>query len=402
MDKYLSRSVSSSSLNSKRDREDETSEDWQQPKRTAIQKPTFNKPVFATSNRYSDLAVDQGSQISEPLRSAIVTRKNPNRIPPIIVLLQEDWTHDKIQKVVVKYTNNFHIQYRGKNKVALQCYSSDTHQIIKEALRNENARFHTYTRKDEKMFKVVIRGLPAYFEDTLQGELDKIGFKDASVTKLSSPSKQTASCPPFLVQLPAGTDILKFRQIKYIGNCVVDIRKFKPNPSTGTQCFRCQGFGHSSRNCNLPARCVKCTEPHASQECPKKDRSLPARCCNCLEDHPANFSKCTERQKYLNRLKEKIDPRIKINVQETKPDRFNHNGKPQEVNPQPKTWASLVSSQQVKPPPPENAKSPDSDNTTKEMLQILAIIKNLRGQFVECKSMLDKVVLILTHLGQYV
>lgn len=97
---------------------------------------------------------------------------------------------------------------------------------------------------------------------------------------------------------------MKFRQIKYLCHCVVQIKKFKPNTAMGTQCYRRQKFGHASRNCNQPARCVKCTDNHSTKDYPKKDRTVTAKCCNCNEDHPANFRQCKVRQQYLLQLKE--------------------------------------------------------------------------------------------------
>lgn len=404
MDKYLIRSASTSSLNSnKRDREDH--EGWQAAKRPATQrKLTSNAPSVPTSNRFSSLNVDYTSQLSEPLRTAILARKNPKRIPPIIIQMQDNWTHVTIKTLIEKFDKNFHLQYRGSNRVSIQCYCSVSHQSIKEGLQGEKVSFHTFTRKDERVSKVVIKGLPAYFEDTLAEELKEIGFEALIVTKLCSPSKEPPPCPPFLVQLPAGSDISKFRQIKYIGNCAVEICRYKANTSIGTQCYRCQNFGHASRNCNLPTRCVKCAGDHASKDCPKKDRETPARCCNCLEDHAASYSKCPERQKYVTRLKEKTANRKAEppTSQKTKtiPDRpapvtIRRNWPtvaPLRLNDQPALFSEKAASK----------KPLLEDKTTIEMLEILAIIKTIRGQFIECKTMLDKVVMILTHLGQYI
>lgn len=392
MDNYVYRSRTSSN-SSKRPR-DESPDDWQQPKRPATPKGTYGRPGVPTSNSYSRLPVDQVTQLPEPLRNAVTRRKNPGRVPPIVIAIQDDWTHAKIKDTIEKYDKKFHLQYKGRNRVAVQCYSPEAHQTVKEGLQAEKIPYHTFTRKDEKMYKVVIRGLPEYFEDTLAEELSIIGFKEAKITKLVSPMRQASPCPPFLVQLPAGTDISKFRQIKYIGNCVVEIRRFKSNSTAGTQCFRCQHFGHTSRNCNLPPRCVKCTELHPTKDCPKKDRVVPARCCNCQEEHPANFFKCTERQKYLNRLKgnQAVDPKPSINVPTPR--------RPALTAPL-KSWANATKNAH----PQENPSGSTNlthDSTTKEMLDILITVRNLKSQFVECKSMLDKVVLILTHLDQYI
>lgn len=154
-------------------------------------------------------------------------------------------------------------------------------------------------------------------ENEIKAELSVIGSPNVSVTKMKTSSKDDDEflCPPYLLVLPAGTDIYKLRQTKYICHCVIQIQKYKPSPAQCTQCYRCQRFGHASRNCNLPPRCVKCTEPHPTKDCPKKDRNNPAQCCNCNMEHPSNYSKCAVRVKYIEGLKKKSEANhpIKIN-----------------------------------------------------------------------------------------
>lgn len=216
---------------------------------------------------------DKGeSSTNNHYREASTGVKKKGHIPPVILEIQKDWTHETIKNLISRYTNKFHLQYRANNKVAVSCHSIEAHQLVKEGLRKENAAFLTYTRKDEKVPKMVIKGLPSYVQEELSAELDKLGFPGASVSQMKTQTVSTLSCPPFLAVLPTGTDITKFRNIKYLFNCVVTIQKFMPKKTAGTQCYRFQSFGHASRNCNMPARCVKCTEPHATRECPKKDR----------------------------------------------------------------------------------------------------------------------------------
>ena len=62
------------------------------------------------------------------------------------------------------------------------------------------------------------------------------------------------------------------------------------------QCYNCQRVGHSSANCNLGYRCVKCTGDHEPGNCPRKAGSNeinePPSCVNWNEQHPANFRGC--------------------------------------------------------------------------------------------------------------
>lgn len=386
MERFLTRSSSVSSLSSKRQRE-ESSENWHLPKRTAIPNRLSGNPQVATNNRFTGLQVDPVPS-NENFKLAASQRRNPSRIPPIIINLLPEWTHNILREHIEKCTKKFHLQYRGNNKVLVQCYTIECHNTLKSYFKNENFFYHTFTRKDEKTYKTVVKGLPCEFEGSLAAELDFLGFKGAVVTKLNKQSEY--KYPPLLVQLPAETDISKFRQIKYLCNCVVTIERYKKTQNYGTQCFRCQSFGHASRNCNLQPRCVKCTELHSTQDCPKKDKSTPAKCCNCQMDHPANFRQCPARQKYVQELNSK-----RTHLTTTHQGYQQRNNHPTFDG---RSWAKVAAS--------SNADLPNHpeliDNTSKEILGIFTAIKSIRHEFINCETMIDKVLLILTKLHQYV
>lgn len=420
MDNYLSRSTSNSSLNSKRPAEDDDNQIWHKPKRTALRRNAAGtSSTVSTANRYENLPVEADSdpKALQFREASMLKKKRSGHIPPIIIDIQKNWTHQTIIDCIGKYNKNFHLQYRNNNKVAVVCYSPEAHQSIKEGLRKEELLFLTYTRKDEKKSKVVIRGLPSYAEEQLANELESIGFEGVSVIKLKSKSSEGMPCPPFLVQLPAGSDIRKFRQIRYLCNCVVEIQKYKANSFMGTQCFRCQGFGHTSSNCNMPPRCVKCKEAHSTRDCLKKDRTEPAECCNCSEKHPANYMQCIKRQQYLEKLQSKRETHV-AQRRETavKRESFVKHAPHPQRNPSlhlnPKEFPYLPSNnnskgQAWKSTPMDdglrtNTANLSSDQATEEMLTILKTIQSLKNQFLSCNSMMDKIILIITHLGCYV
>lgn len=412
MDKYIIRSSSTSSLISKRSADEEAA-DWRIPKRHATVK---SHDKFDTNrdlpiqNQFHGLSVDKEADSGDKLfKVATTTAKKIGHIPPIILDLKSNWSHEEIKDIISKYSNRYNLQYRNGNKVAVICHTTEAHQAVKEGLRKEDIAFITYTRKDEKRPKAVIKGIPSCFENDLPAELNKLGFGDCRVTILKSRRQNNTSCPPFLVQLSSGVDIVRFRQIKYLFNCVVTIHKFKPNNSEGTQCFRCQNFGHSARNCNMPARCVKCTGTHATIECSKKDRQESARCCNCNENHPANYKKCSARTAYLQRLHQKKEAGIKFDTQRHISKKVDNS----------KSWAQVAAIQITSPgdiqndtcrPPGVNSKpltldsltSPSEDPTIIEMYQILLKIRSLKSEFVTCSSPIEKVMLVLNHLSQYV
>lgn len=418
MDKYLSKS--DTNLNNqpgtpiKRVAEDIQ---WRVPKRPALrQTSSFTK--IQTDNRFTGLSTEEGDDPVKNIFRPSSNAQNRARIPPIFIQLQADWTHGIITDLISKYDKNFVLQYRGNNQVAVMCKTIQSHQLIKEGLKKEDAFFFTYTRKDEKPYKAVIHGLPANIKDQISNELEQLGFRDVVVTVMKNKINVNKVCPPYLVQLPAGTNISKFRQMKYICNCVINIRKYRSSQATtGTQCFRCQQFGHASRNCNLPARCVKCTENHHTNECSKKDRQVKATCCNCSEDHPANYRQCPERQKYLLKLQQLSDKRQQKPIPHEAimhPKTSNISTKNATSNK--RTWASVVGNSSAgnespliqntriteRVSIPLNYKPQSPDKETDEILGILQAIKAIKTELKPSSTLVDKVVLVIKYLGQYV
>lgn len=80
----------------------------------------------------------------------------------------------------------------------------------------------------------------------------------------------------------------------------------------GTQCRKCQRFGHAATNCGLEYRCVKCTDRHSPGDCPLENEE-PAKCVNCNGAHPASFKKCPIYTKYAENLKKPQKKILNIN-----------------------------------------------------------------------------------------
>lgn len=432
MDKFLSRSSSNPNLANKRAREDEVSPDkWRRPKKLVATPTSSSKNTETlTDNRFKGLPVDDVDLVPDPFHHAS-KKKMVNQTPPVIIEIGGNWTHQNIRDVVDKHCKDYHMQHRGSKLVRVQCYSAKNHQLLKDGLASEKVSFHTYTRKDEKLPKAVIKGLPKFVHANIPDELKSLGFVGASVSELRTllPSE----CPPVLVQLPSGTDMMKFKKIRYLSNCVIEIQRYKPSKKQGTQCFRCQGFGHAARNCNRPPRCVKCAQDHPTWECTKnKDRQEPARCCNCQQDHPANYAQCNERLKYINRIETRRETLRKAMVSKTArakmsaPNTWAHITKfgtnkqthdhqlitsanhnidiPERSSNPPPTSIPLIRTGQLQLPPCTGATTGKTtqDLETMEMLEILSTLQSIKQEFIKCKTFMEKVILILTHLGHYV
>ncbi|GIY22672.1 hypothetical protein CEXT_41551 [Caerostris extrusa] len=51
-------------------------------------------------------------------------------------------------------------------------------------------------------------------------------------------------------------------------------------------------FGHSSINCKLPIKCVKCAGHHLTKDCSITERTETPVCANCHGSHPASYRGC--------------------------------------------------------------------------------------------------------------
>ncbi|GFU03545.1 zinc finger protein [Trichonephila clavipes] len=95
----------------------------------------------------------------------------------------------------------------------------------------------------------------------------------------------------------------------------IEVKPFKKGNKIN-QCWRCQGWFHSSEVFHLPPRCVRRAGPYLA-----KDHTLefdaPMKCANCSSEHAANWSRCP---KHPNNSKRK-------NKNGPKPKNQNNNNK---------------------------------------------------------------------------
>ena len=77
-----------------------------------------------------------------------------------------------------------------------------------------------------------------------------------------------------------------FPSYLYLGYRRLTVKEFIPHP---VRCYKCQRFGHISKNCRGKQRCPFCGENHSFDECQNKDNK---KCSNCGGSHSAGFKGC--------------------------------------------------------------------------------------------------------------
>ncbi|GFV84264.1 nucleic-acid-binding protein from transposon X-element [Trichonephila clavipes] len=163
------------------------------------------------------------------------------------------------------------------------------HQI-RNLIDQEKLEAYTYELNENKEIKVVIRGMPVDMPiQEIMEDLENLYIKPSECRVMLN-RRTHLPMPLFLLSLPKTEDNKNIHHITEICNIKVKVEPL--NKKTGpAQCFRCQGFFHSSRFCTRNPKCVKCGKPHLTRDCKKTPEEDPT-CCLCQGKHPANFLGC--------------------------------------------------------------------------------------------------------------
>ncbi|GFW87408.1 uncharacterized protein TNCV_1267811 [Trichonephila clavipes] len=106
--------------------------------------------------------------------------------------------------------------------------------------------------------------------DEIQDDLTSQGFSVEKVAQLTR-SKTKAPLPIFMVELEKKSDSPDIFKVKKCCYLAVQIDAFNRRPGV-SQCYNCNLFNHSSKNCFMRTRCLKCGESHRTNECPIKEK----------------------------------------------------------------------------------------------------------------------------------
>ncbi|GFU18545.1 nucleic-acid-binding protein from transposon X-element [Trichonephila clavipes] len=172
--------------------------------------------------------------------------------------------------------------------------------------------------KQDRPIKVVIRGLPSNTEpEDIKAEIEAEGFKVAKISQMKK-YRTKAPMPLFYLQIENGVDAPKIYDFTELFGARIEVKPSERGNKIN-QCWRCQGWFHSSEVCHLPPRCLKCAGPHSAKDC-TLDFNDPMKCANCSGAHAANWSRCPKHPnnaKKKNQNKNKNGPKPK-NAQLTK------------------------------------------------------------------------------------
>ena len=210
----------------------------------------------------------------------------------------------KAECFFIKFTDNYQALLKKlneltKNKVSgklsgdmlkLEPKDADAYRAVQRHLLSEKIPFHSLNLKNERPKKVVLKGLPVSFdiEDLKKILTEEAGLDIVRVSQLRN-TKTRMPLPIFLLSLRPTADWQKVYTLKQVAYMAVKVQTFR---ARGFKiCYRCQQFNHSSENCSMPPKCLKCAQGHLTRDC-TRPKTEKATCANCDGDHPANFRLC--------------------------------------------------------------------------------------------------------------
>ena len=117
--------------------------------------------------------------------------------------------------------------------------------------------------------------------------LNKISY--AKAERLKS-KKDGRGLPIFKLEIsdPAEAEaIISQNLMCNVTGIVYQVEEFR-RPISVTQCFNCQSFGYSAKNCWSKQKCLICGESHSHKGCPNRE-AKKAKCANCSGPHVASY-----------------------------------------------------------------------------------------------------------------
>lgn len=191
----------------------------------------------------------------------------------------------------------------NQNQLRVNCTTVEAYKQLIAKVREMGLIGHTFTRKEERCYRVVIKNLHhSTPHEAIIEAIEKTGNTVCGeiINARVGPEKRPTST--FFVNIDRNHNNKAVKSIRHIYNMAVTIEDPRKRNAI-VQCTKCQQYGHSKNNCMSPDRCIKCAGQHKTSDCEKKDRNTPAKCALCLGEHPANYKGCKVYQEILNRKK---------------------------------------------------------------------------------------------------
>lgn len=263
------------------------------------------------SNKYGLMTDKSEEQIEDASSSSSSSNAKKQRIPPIVVCVSD---FAGFRKEILNFLQgikvSFQIARKGDCRVLPE--SADDREKLLSYLTEKKHKFYTYDDKSERLFKVVLKGLPSEDKslDMIKDEIkDLLGFAPAQVIKMKQKShpgnsRRGISQELYLVHFNKNelNNMQALKKASIMSHVRVSWEHFRRpggNFQNPTQCRKCQEWGHGTKHCHMDAKCMICGSSHGKDTCPVKEDTNKFKCANCGGNHKSNFWDCPSRKKVM-------------------------------------------------------------------------------------------------------
>lgn len=238
-----------------------------------------------TSNRFEALSNAEETQtITEPI-------EQPCKPPPIFL--------DKVENIQPLFSllnqhveGQYDIKTISNNVIKIIPKSIECYKTIVTELDKKKTEFYTYKPKNERGFKIVMRGMhPSADTEVIKEELRNLGHDVTNIWNIWNKNKNIRY-PLFEIELKTNSNNKNIYDIKSLMYCKISFEPPKPKKSP-PQCTNCQQYGHTRTFCRRQPKCIKCAGDHLSKTCERKEWGNQVKCALCSGNHPANYKGCS-------------------------------------------------------------------------------------------------------------
>lgn len=375
----------------------------------------------STSSTLSTASVDNGTRDAENnahndeidlnnIGWSLATNKRngANKIAPIQL---EFMCSDKKTEIISGLSDhvgadNFKwMQKRVGSAPKIYCKNNANKDKIQSWLDSKQVQFNTFADDTNRLKSFIVRGICCgadsdniqSIEEAIASRGIQAGFTVSRFITGSQKRSENEVNILYRITVPHDLDDQLLRGIRTIGIFGVKVEPLK-NRSV-VQCYNCQRFSHTARQCHFIYRCVKCCSQHPAGSCPRNTNpNIPVACINCKEDglqhtgHSANqYGSCNFFKKNFkgdesNRLPTSINRRplekpqssVTLQQQTTRASRSQQNTGPIKVGslnqqsssgtkPGQFTWAQIAGGKRVDDP----------------MLQMMTVFRELLPKLIQ-------------------
>lgn len=259
----------------------------------------LNKCNVPLSNKFDPLSEDDDNNVEMTGKE----QEKKEKIAPIVVTKP----NVDIQSIAntMKVECDIKIMSIGR-KVFVK--SLEHKSLLMETFKTNNIDFFTYPDDTNKIFKIILKGLPVIETSLIIDELKtKHELTPTKVTMFNTKSPNKLYLCEF-----NKSDIhnKKLNTIQAIHQHIIKWQPYIPKRKGPTQCQRCLAYGHGIRMCNRFTVCALCAGTHLTNQCTvitEHTKNPVYKCFNCASNdlqhnHKATDPTCIFRTKYTTTM----------------------------------------------------------------------------------------------------